>query len=971
MAAACYLLSAAIIAIVVLLIGAATVDIGHIAVLRGLGVGVVVVTAAVFGMCVVIGPARCWRSNREVARYIGEWLPTVRSSLISAVDFQSNNPKVRGFSLALVQAHVAQTAQELEQFEPRSIVPHILTRHAAISLAAVLTIGGVLYALSPVATGWSRLRSPSSIAVRSAKRSDVPLARDLSITLHYPTYTDRPSRTIVGTSGDFRALLGTKVELHATTATRASAAELVFEPVGQDESHTLGLQLDDRQLSGSFIVRSPAAYRLRITSSDTHRVDGPARRIEIEPDAPPQAELQAPADELDVHHSQRVELAYTATDDFGIAKVELVWSTGNTTGRRTLAITPPATTQAKMLWDLSDLQVLPGQRISYHLEVTDNDTVRGPKAGRSQSYFLVITDPYSQHERLLSRQQQLFEALLHTLATQLVASRDKLDEQETLQAILDQLAVDVGVVAKAAQDSPVSTPKLNGTLAAMRARLTKLVSAKSKQLHKLRANSSIQASADKHLSELDAKLTREVENNVIVLAGWLDRQRLESLVSAAGRIDKHKQRLRELLAELGRSDSRRTRTEIARALRNLQRQLVALTATQATLTADVIDRFINTEATDTGNATMCLQQVGDLIDADQLTTANAKFRECTGSMETIAGNLESGLAALRADNFPQEQRRFEYLMSKLADAALDQRELAEKVHKLWRRYAKRADELAKAKAGEITRHVTKLLVALRQHLMNIPAHSLTPFAVEELNLISQRGHELEQMLAEQDVSEALAVANQIAAGLMTVHQELRQAASDVASRRARRRFSRAQRPLKTARRTTTRIVDSLRSATPAPKYILGSRDTQLLRRLRRHQRALHNRTLRLGKQAGKLEHSLPGRSGATLQAGITRALDHMERAQHAMRKLDPSNAHQQTRSATTVLQETQKATSEAAHGGTTSRPDLAQERIRIPGVEDYKPPTEFREELLEAMKHDQAPAGFGDLVRRYYEELIR
>ena len=45
--------------------------------------------------------------------------------------------------------------------------------------------------------------------------------------------------------------------------------------------------------------------------------------------------------------------------------------------------------------------------------------------------------------------------------------------------------------------------------------------------------------------------------------------------------------------------------------------------------------------------------------------------------------------------------------------------------------------------------------------------------------------------------------------------------------------------------------------------------------------------------------------------------------------------------------------------------------IRIPGAEDYKAPKQFREEILEAMEDQSAPAGFSEQVKRYYKDIIQ
>ena len=43
------------------------------------------------------------------------------------------------------------------------------------------------------------------------------------------------------------------------------------------------------------------------------------------------------------------------------------------------------------------------------------------------------------------------------------------------------------------------------------------------------------------------------------------------------------------------------------------------------------------------------------------------------------------------------------------------------------------------------------------------------------------------------------------------------------------------------------------------------------------------------------------------------------------------------------------------------------------GADEYRAPERFREDLLEAMKKKsaQAPEGYDDLIKRYYEELVK
>jgi hypothetical protein len=49
---------------------------------------------------------------------------------------------------------------------------------------------------------------------------------------------------------------------------------------------------------------------------------------------------------------------------------------------------------------------------------------------------------------------------------------------------------------------------------------------------------------------------------------------------------------------------------------------------------------------------------------------------------------------------------------------------------------------------------------------------------------------------------------------------------------------------------------------------------------------------------------------------------------------------------------------------------LDKEPVRIPGADEYRAPKEFRQDILDAMKRS-APADYKDMVKKYYEELVK
>lgn len=59
---------------------------------------------------------------------------------------------------------------------------------------------------------------------------------------------------------------------------------------------------------------------------------------------------------------------------------------------------------------------------------------------------------------------------------------------------------------------------------------------------------------------------------------------------------------------------------------------------------------------------------------------------------------------------------------------------------------------------------------------------------------------------------------------------------------------------------------------------------------------------------------------------------------------------------------------DSSTGGGSIR--MQRERVTLPTEDQYKVPQQFREEILEAMKH-QAPRQYEKMVSQYYKELVK
>jgi hypothetical protein len=658
-------------------------------------------------------------------------------------------------------------------------------------------------------------------------------------------------------------------------------------------------------------------------------------------------------------------------DDFGIAKAELVWQTGKDSSRRPLPMTgePGTRAQGKFVWDMAEMTLPPGAEVSYHLEVTDNDAVRGPNVGRSKTFRLRVFSPRERHEQTLARQQETAEKMLRVLGGRLTlpddeAARDELHRQTA------ELVVELGALVAAYDGDGHADKALGKALEQMRDRLDKLASAEGKLLDRTKATGK-NAAAKGRFAGSDRAMIGELEDDVLILADWLDREQMEGLLDIQDEIAGHQKRLQELMEQFAKTGDPRLKAEIARELRALEQRLAELAQKRSGMAEDVLDQFVNAEALADQEAGGCYAEVRTLFDAGRIEEAQAKLATCGEQMAGAQSAMEDALDQLRGDRFDEEQKKLDELMNDLADLAGDQREVAAEADRIFERYADRADELLKDMSREAQRKLSSTLDRLKERLAAIPDAGLTPFAQEELDIVRRRVADLEHMLGDGDLAEALGMARQARASLDTVSTELEAALEDDPDSRWAEDTATALDAAERAHPPMKKLLEELSELTPSPEQILSGDDKRQLDKLRRRQQQNQDRAKRIADRSKQMKGDLPGAAGDEIAQRLGEAQGKMGSAEQRMKARDPSAAREDARAAADALdQARQRARDAARQRQADGSSGMGSEPIRIPGADEYRAPEEFREDILEAMKK-QAPDGYDDLVRRYYEELIR
>src|SRR5438477_1045064 len=282
--------------------------------------------------------------------------------------------------------------------------------------------------------------------------ADVPYTKKLGLDYRFPSYTGLPPQA-VDEGSDIAAQKGTQVSVRVTTTVPARGGRLIVER-GQRTDTVALTPLADGTLGGSLRVDAAGFYKVELQAQDVRNFPGSLDyTIDALPDRPPTIIFTKPGRDEKVLNVDEVYAEVQAEDDYGVQKMELVYSVnGGPEKTEPLYVSARRTPQmtAAHTFSLEDFKLQPGDVVSYYARATDNDAVSGSKTTTTDIYFLNVR-PFAQDYKQeqggagaggMDDAGQLSEQERQTIAGTFNTLRDKASKQpKDLQEDLSTLRV--------------------------------------------------------------------------------------------------------------------------------------------------------------------------------------------------------------------------------------------------------------------------------------------------------------------------------------------------------------------------------------------------------------------------------------------------------------------------------------------------------------------------------------------------
>lgn len=249
-----------------------------------------------------------------------------------------------------------------------------------------------------------------------------PFLRSLKVQVQPPAYAGLLSYFLEDNVGDVTALKGSRINLRGSANKEPASGTLRFS-----DSSSVPLSIDRRTISASLTLSRDDQYSFSFVDREGNSNQSSiVYRLNVVPDTHPLVQIVLPGKDIDLGDDMTIPLVIESQDDYGISRMRLAYQVisggeGEMDSTRLSFQEIQSFKKNQELvrlalpWDLNELDMFPTDVMVYFVEVYDNDSVSGPKRGRSQVFRARFPSLYEMYEEVAYDQDSATESFEEAL----------------------------------------------------------------------------------------------------------------------------------------------------------------------------------------------------------------------------------------------------------------------------------------------------------------------------------------------------------------------------------------------------------------------------------------------------------------------------------------------------------------------------------------------------------------------------
>lgn len=630
----------------------------------------------------------------QTALWVEGKVKDFNNSLVSSVQLEPQlnvSSAQTGLSQDMIRELMERTGRRIQTLKVNEIVSEAPLIQSGQWTAGIFLIALAVALLLPdfMTRGYNNWVQPPALAqvTKNSEASDPTPAPPeseiqysidhLDLTFNFPAYTRKKPVTHNPSDGKIKVLPGTEVLLKGKVSVPVEDASLVLN--GRDN---LSMTVQNgTELEGRFIVKEPGFYQFRLKSPQGKKtLLADKYPIALIQDNAPKIILLLANPKPVYFLSHKIQFYYEGVDDFGINKIDLVIDVEGNVQRRTVKRIKGAQKSVKdgYTWELSTMNFKPGDRVSYYLEVEDNDNVFGPNTGQSEVFSFEVFNEQKQREDLLALQEQLIDKMVALLAVSLVTDitdmRTSPEGMEKLKHVLasssNQLIEIIGLAqtieSEAKEIDSFPQPYLT-LLENMIAGFNEIRQDQIEAMNRITDSLSRATPIGLNFPPLESvqeRLITHLERDILFLIKILNRERMEQALNLNQSLTELTESLREEFQKAKGKKGKANNPQFKKALAKIKETLQQIMEQLARQNQGTSDEFLNPNAFESLNMesfSASLEKLMDLV-------KQGKIEQAMEELEKLADDLRAFSEQLDEMDADQENLVDLQIMKKLDEA---------------------------------------------------------------------------------------------------------------------------------------------------------------------------------------------------------------------------------------------------------------------------------------------------------------
>ncbi len=535
---------------------------------------------------------------------------------------------------------------------------------------------------------------------------DRPRVEGIRLSIFYPDYTGLTPTVVDENNGSFSAVIGSRAHIKMETNLPIQSSEMIFS-----DSTRLPMQVTDKTAGAVILVDSSRSYHFYLLDHLGEKNPDPIEYyVTAVPDEYPSIDVLRPGFDVNLNDEMRLPLKVRIFDDYGISSLILkyaVVSQGHP-GEEHVAVLHfseriKTEGEVEFNWDLSPMNLYPGDYLVYSFEVADNDQISGPKITRSRQYVArlpsleeIIAEAEAETgqritrtEEILDRGKDLMERLKN--AARKISSQQKINsstdwqQQKELENIAEQNLEMLSDVEKAATEMEKSIDRMSENAHLSRQILEKLTQIQKlfeevatqdmkdaqerlqQALKELNQQKLAEALRDMEMSQ--EELLKRLERTLALLKRMQMEQKMESMIRKAEQLAKQQEEMNQRTADSPNEDLAKLSPQedaIRNALEQLKKETAELRQAQKEAGLEQMEEANKfAEAVEQTDADQNMGEMSKAMKNQQKSNASEQGKQALSKLMEMLDSMQQQMLAMNENQGDMAEK----LMRKAIDDA--------------------------------------------------------------------------------------------------------------------------------------------------------------------------------------------------------------------------------------------------------------------------------------------------------------